>query len=102
MVIDWKKIYEGWRNQIIPPKELKELIEKTGTIRMDVCRKCEHNSKNFTGKTYRFDEHCMKCGCTLSAKTKCLSCKCPLPSPKWDAVITLSQEEEIKKEIKDG
>jgi len=39
------------------------------------------------------DEHCVECGCTLSAKTKCLSCSCPLE--QWKAVITETQEKEM-------
>jgi hypothetical protein len=32
----------------------------------------------------------------LSAKTKCLSCKCPID--KWLPVLTEEQEEEIKRD----
>ena len=85
-------IYEGWRNKLFPPKELKEQIQKVSEMRMDICRSCEHNSKFY--KSIRPDEHCVICGCTLSAKTSCLSCSCPVY--KWREVMTSEQEEEIK------
>jgi hypothetical protein len=61
-------------------------------MRMAVCDPCELNSKFHKG--FRPDEHCMECGCTISAKTACLSCACPLD--KWKEVMTSEQEEEIK------
>lgn len=88
------QIYEGWRNSLNPPEELKELISKTATERLNICFSCEHNSKFHN--SYRPDEHCVKCGCTLSAKTKCLSCQCPLDVPLWRPVLTPEQEKEMK------
>ena len=85
------QIYEGWRNNLFPPEKLKEVIEQTSTSRMDICNNCEHVSTKH--KTIRKDVHCTNCGCTLAAKTKCLSCSCPLK--KWVALITQDQEEEI-------
>lgn len=85
------QIYEGWRNNLFPPEKLKEVIEQTSTSRMEICNNCEHVSTKH--KTIRKDVHCTNCGCTLAAKTKCLSCSCPLK--KWVALITQDQEEEI-------
>lgn len=45
----------------------------------------------------RPDEHCTQCGCTLSAKARCLSCNCPLH--KWQAVTTQDDYETIKQQI---
>jgi len=45
----------------------------------------------------RPDAHCTNCGCTLSAKTKCLSCSCPLN--KWEAVLTDDEEEQFKTQM---
>jgi hypothetical protein len=57
--------------------------------RKSICDGCEWNStrrKIDQGyKTARVDEHCVKCGCTLDAKRKCLSCECPLKL--WLAVM---------------
>lgn len=86
------EIYEGWRNNLFPPDRLAQLIETTSATRMEICNNCEFHSKNHL--TVRPDAHCTNCGCTLSAKTKCLSCNCPLL--KWKAVLTPEQEEEIK------
>lgn len=94
MKINLEQIWEGWRNNLIPPERLKEIIKKVSRQRRRICDSCEYNSKNHN--TIRFDIHCTECGCTLSAKTKCLSCCCPLTPPKWDAVLTDEQEEEMK------
>ena len=94
MKIDFAQIYEGWRNNLIPPARLKETIKQVSEERMEVCKDCEYHSENRKKyKTYRMDVHCTHCGCTLSAKTKCLSCACPLE--KWTALITKEQEDEI-------
>lgn len=97
--MDWAKIVEGWRNRLIPPKRLKELIEQTARERMGVCEGCEFISSKQEKKGVRFDEHCVICGCTLSAKVRCLSCDCPLM--KWVAVVD-DDEEEILKTESDG
>jgi hypothetical protein len=86
------QIYEGWRNNIFPPEKLKEAIDVTSASRMEICNKCQYISTKH--RTVRIDVHCTNCGCTLSAKTKCLSCECPLK--KWMSVMTQDQEEEIK------
>jgi uncharacterized paraquat-inducible protein A len=90
------QIYEGWRNNLVPPKELKGLIKKTSEERMKICENCHYHSDNRKDySSIRLDKHCTNCGCTLSAKTKCLSCSCPINN--WTAVLTQEQEEEIKK-----
>jgi len=102
-MINFKQIYEGWRNKLVPPSELKDLIEKTSEERMEICKKCyffSTNAKEHGYKTMRPDEHCSNCGCTLSAKTKCLSCKCPLE--RWMEIATDEEEQKIKKAIADG
>ena len=93
------QIYEGWRNNLLPPEKLKAVINETSAERIRICKGCEYHSANVKNyKTIRLDAHCAHCGCTLSAKTKCLSCACPLE--KWLAVITPEQEEQIKKDGK--
>ena len=49
------------------------------------------NKKNY--KTMRPDAHCANCGCTLSAKTKCLTCECPLK--KWGATEMPKDDVEV-------
>ena len=94
-MIQFAKIYEGWRNNLIPPSKLKDLIKKTSEERINICLTCPHHSKHH--KTLRPDDHCTNCGCTLAAKTKCLSCACPLD--KWVAVLTEDEEEKFKTQI---
>lgn len=94
MKIEFDKIYEGWRNNLFPPEHLKKIINIVSRRRRTICNDCELNSKNHP--SIRFDIHCTECGCTLSAKTKCLSCSCPLS--KWTAVLTDEQEKEITNE----
>lgn len=79
------QIYEGWRNRLFPPEKLRKQIEDVSRERIAICESCEFHSKNF--KSIRPDDHCTKCDCTLSAKTKCLSCECPIA--KWVAVLSL-------------
>lgn len=89
---------------MIPPAHLKEQIEAVSEERMKICKKCSYNSdvRKKTGKfrTRRPDVHCTACGCTLSAKTMCLSCSCPLE--KWGAMVSESEEEEITKEFEEN
>lgn len=94
-MINFSQVYEGWRNKLVPPSELKGLIEKTAEERLNICAQCPHHSKNY--KSVRPDDHCTYCGCTLAAKTRCLSCKCPLE--KWIETLTPEQEEQIKTSI---
>lgn len=96
-MINFSQIYEGWKNNLFPPSELKEIIEKTSQDRLNICAECEHHSKFH--ETARPDAHCTKCGCTLAAKTKCLSCSCPIN--KWTPVLTREQEKEIQQPKED-
>ena len=73
------QIYEGWKNHLLPEEREKAFIEHVSQERLAICNECEHHSKNH--KSLRLDAHCTNCGCTLSAKTKCLTCECPLK--KW-------------------
>lgn len=80
-----KQIYEGWKNHLLPEEQLKHFINYISEERMSICTECEEHSYNkpeYT--TVRPDAHCTNCGCTLAAKTKCLSCECPLK--KWGPV----------------
>jgi len=89
--MDISKIYEGWKNHLFPSDYLKEVITMVSNARMIICDGCKHNSKYH--KSYRFDGHCIVCGCTLIAKTKCLSCECPVD--KWFGVMSVRQEDEM-------
>ena len=80
-----QEIYNGWKNLLIPDEEIKPYIEKVAKARIDICDTCEFDSSQATTLSVvdrlRFDRHCTKCGCTLSAKTRSLTSSCPLK--KW-------------------
>ena len=101
MKINFLQIYEGWRNHLIPPAHLKKAIKQVSHERLLICRTCEFNSRNVKNTwIIRKDEHCTICMCTLSAKTKCLSCDCP--KEYWNALLTLEQEILIDNEKKNS
>jgi hypothetical protein len=76
------QIYEGWKNHLLPEERKKAFIEHVSQERLAICEACEEHSSNKKDyKSLRLDAHCTNCGCTLSAKTKCLTCDCPLK--KW-------------------
>ena len=75
------QIIEGWKNHLLPQEKEKAFVKHVSLERLAICNECEHHSKNH--KSIRIDAHCTECGCTLSAKTKCLTCECPLK--KWMA-----------------
>jgi hypothetical protein len=100
-MLNFSQIYEGWRNKLVPPEELRETISNVAVARMEICNGCFYHSKNH--KTIRPDDHCTDCGCTLSAKVRCLSCNCGLAQPKWVAVLeSLEDEHSVKQEIYNG
>jgi hypothetical protein len=89
------QIYEGWKNHLLPEERKKDFIEHVSTERMNICNACEEHSANKKEyKSLRRDAHCTNCGCTLAAKTKCLTCECPLkkwmpqPMPEDDGITT--------------
>ena len=99
--MNFKHIIEGWRNHLVPAKEMKEPIEKVSEERLAICATCPWQSDNFKaeGKTLlRPDLHCTNCGCTLIAKTKSLASKCPIG--KWEAYVTDVERYEIEQQIK--
>ena len=93
--MNWSEVYEGWLNKLFPPEHLKALIKETSDERMAICNVCNYHSRFH--KNIRPDDHCIQCGCTLSAKTACLSCNCPFN--KWNCVLSKEQEDELKSDI---
>lgn len=77
------------------------MIENVYQERIKICRDCpffSENKKKTGWKTRRHDEHCTDCGCTSSAKNRCLSCECPLEGEekKWRAVTTQEEYDAIR------
>lgn len=97
-------MYEGWKNHLIPASDMKEQIKSVSEGRMVICKECHYYSENRKkdGKysTSRPDVHCTNCGCTLAAKTKCLSCSCPMKY--WKAIMTDDQYDEIRNTLEDN
>jgi hypothetical protein len=91
MKINFSQIYEGWKNNLFPADDMKEHIRQVSQERMAICDACEWCSENKPKKPRRFDKHCTHCGCVLSAKTKCLSCACPIE--KWVAEMESKDDE---------
>lgn len=91
-------IIEGWRNELIPPKELKEAIEKLSDHRLSFCKECIHNTT--PKEINRWTSRCDVCGCFLKAKSKSVDEHCPLDPPKWQAVGTLEEDEAIQNALK--
>jgi len=73
-----KEILEGWTNVVMK----KEHVERIALARMNICNTCEHNSEKHD--TVRPDVHCVKCGCTLAAKTRSPDSECPIG--KWPQI----------------
>lgn len=95
-MINFSQIYEGWRNKLVPPADMKDMIQQVSKERLSICNKCPFHSKNHS-TPLRPDAHCVDCGCNLEAKSACLSCGCP--QDKWMAVVDDKQEEQLKKDI---
>lgn len=95
MRLDWKDILTGWRNDLFPPKELKELIRKTQEERLNVCLNCPFNSTK--GKINNFS-YCTDCKCPLKKKAACLHCQCP--KEYWLAVAEPEESKQIQETIK--
>jgi len=89
------QIFEGWKNHLAPSEYMKEQVFTVQQERLEICKTCPLNSV-LAGpiNSLRFDYHCTACGCTLSAKTACLSCNCP--NSKWGAVLTPEEEKTIE------
>ncbi len=82
------KIYEGWKNHLIPDKDQIDLINEVSKERLDICNECEfHSSNKKDYKTLRPDAHCTDCECTLIIKTKSLTSSCP--KLKWKAITKI-------------
>lgn len=86
------QIAEGWKNNLTPAHYLDPKVIEISNERMSICNTCEEHSSNKKEYTsLRPDAHCTNCGCTLSAKTKCLTCECPLK--KWGAASTPTKDD---------
>lgn len=97
IIENFPSIITGWRNALIPPKELKKAIEELSEARLSFCRECSENST--PGEIHTFSSTCKNCGCYLKAKSASPDEECPIG--KWKAVGTLKDDEDIKNALKD-
>lgn len=88
------EILEGWRNHIIPPDHLKDLIQEVSKTRLDICTPCEFNS---TKNRIKLFSRCTQCGCPLIQKSKSLQSSCPIN--KWSPITSPEEEQAIKSAI---
>tara|TARA_R100001015_G_C4611640_1_gene167049 strand:- start:462 stop:812 length:351 start_codon:yes stop_codon:yes gene_type:complete len=95
----WKnrrQIAEGIKNNIFKQEHIESLAEQ----RMQICIKC--SKFDITGKDCEVpgtQPCCGICGCSLALKTRALSSSCPDNKPKWNAVVTEEQEDQINYQI---
>lgn len=91
-----KQILEGIKNNIFK----KEHVEQIASQRLSLCLRCEHYDESgegclVPGTTPCCNKNTGGCGCSLSLKTRSLSSACPLSVPKWEAVLTDKEEENL-------
>lgn len=96
MHFDFKGIMEGAWNSIFVRAKIEEIANERGKI----CDVCPHNSVNVrkADPTKNFINplaHCTLCGCNLHMKTRSLSQVCPDTPPRWEAVVTDKEEQDI-------
>lgn len=80
--MELSKIWEGYKNLLIPSEELKVAIIKAQEERLSICKDCPMNSSK--GEIKKLSK-CKECGCFLKAKAASLSSECPLG--KWLAAV---------------
>ena len=87
------QIYHGWKNWLFPRKNQSKQINEVFVSRYAVCHSCRLNSRRFR-IWWRPDEHCVKCGCTLVTKLRCLECACP--KELWSSIDNLDELMNLK------
>lgn len=103
LITIWKnkgQILEGITNSIFK----KEHVEEIAQQRMQICKKCAlYTVKNegcmVAGTTPCCDQTKGGCGCSLDFKTRSLSSACPLPTPKWRAILTEEEEDKLNQTL---
>jgi hypothetical protein len=110
MLYNFREIYEGWKNDLLPKDSLRELIKQVSEERNSICVKCKAYDTTGTGcaiwgtapccnKNVKSETGESGCGCPLKKKQKALQARCPWG--KWDAIVTEKEAENIKLD-KDG
>jgi hypothetical protein len=96
------KIIEGLKNKIFKKEEVEEVAKE----RLEICRSNQcgfYDEKGISEMAVIPGiESCGACGCSLSLKTRCLSCRCGLEDvegriPLWENIISQEEEDELEK-----
>ena len=103
LITIWKnkgQILEGISNSLFK----KEHVEEIAQHRMQICKKCalydvQGKGCMVPGSQPCCDERKGGCGCSLNLKTRSLSSACPLAKPKWEAVLSEEEEDELNKNL---
>lgn len=95
MKLNWSQIFQGWRNELLPPEKIKEFLEQLSAERLSLCIDCPANS---TPGKIGMTSRCTECDCWLRPKSKCTDCSCPIA--KWGAVLSPEQDDELQEAIK--
>lgn len=97
------KILEGMKNTLFRTR----IVEETAAERLAICQSnvCGHYDQEGTSEKVilKGQPACSICGCTLSVKTRCMSCSCALDelsiTPLWEAKLTQEEEDSLNSEL---
>ena len=91
-----KQIAEGIKNNIFK----QEHIEALAAQRLKICKECSFFDTIGTNCEVPGTQPCCSiCGCSMAFKSRSLSSACPHNKPKWLAVTTQDEEDEINYQI---
>ena len=95
----WKnkgQILEGIRNNIFKTEHIEEIAQE----RLNFCKGClMHDGPCAVPGT---GPCCGDCGCSLKLKVRSLSASCPLPEPKWKAVLSFEEEYMLQQKLREN
>jgi hypothetical protein len=100
----WKnkgQILEGIKNSIFK----REDVEAIAAERLAICELCtvyDADGKEgcmVSGTGPCCDQTKGGCGCSLGFKTRSLSSSCPLDPPKWEAVMSWEEENQLNQKL---
>ena len=91
------KIAEGIKNSIFKKEDVEEVVKE----RMKICAPCIDLDVEGTYCEIAGTQPCCKqCGCSLHIKLRSLSSGCGNEEdPKWNPIITQTEEDELKETI---
>jgi hypothetical protein len=91
-----KQIAEGIKNNIFRQDHVEAIAEE----RMKSCKTCAFLDKEGNDCDVPGTQPCCGiCGCSLALKLRSLSTSCPDNKPKWFALVTEEQEDQINYQI---